>query len=178
MNLPKSFGIILSKTPPSQASPVYPIHPVNLSKSSFEGARKPKSLRGEFYGSRFKQISSARLAYFVDEPIADSFAEAIEDTDLLVVPTVWIYEVFKVILRERGQDAAFSAVAAMHQGTLVDLDAGLAMEAAASGLEEGLAFADSVIYAVAKKHDAMLWTQEADFEGKPGVRFKAKATGA
>ncbi len=54
----------------------------------------------------------------------------------------------------------------MHQGTLVDLDAGLAMEAAALGLEEGLAFADSVIYTVAKKHDAILWTQDAHFEGK------------
>jgi predicted nucleic acid-binding protein len=57
----------------------------------------------------------------------------------------------------------------------VDLDAGLAMEAAALGLEEGLAFADSVIYAVAKKHDAILWTQDTHFEGKPSVRFKAKA---
>jgi toxin FitB len=96
--------------------------------------------------------SSAWLAYFADEPEADFFAEAIEDTDLLVVPSVCIYEVSQVVLRERGEDAAFSAVAAMHQGTLVDLDAGLAMEAAALGLEEGLAFADSVIYAVAKKH--------------------------
>jgi toxin FitB len=91
--------------------------------------------------------SSAWLAYFADEPEADFFAEAIEDTDLLVVPSVCIYEVSQVVLRERGEDAAFSAVAAMHQGTLVDLDAGLAMEAAALGLEEGLAFADSVIYA-------------------------------
>lgn len=119
--------------------------------------------------------SSAWLAYFADEPSADFFAEAIEDIDLLVVPSVCIYEVFKVILRERGEDAAFSAVAAMHQGTLVDLDANLAMEAAALGLEKGLAFADSVIYAVAKKHDAVLWTQDAHFEGKTGVRFKAKA---
>jgi toxin FitB len=119
--------------------------------------------------------SSAWLAYFADEPEADFFAEAIEDTDLLVVPSVCIYEVSQVVLRERGEDAAFSAVAAMLQGTLVDLDAGLAMEAAALGLEEGLAFADSVIYAVAKKHDAILWTQDAHFEGKPSVRFRAKS---
>ena len=119
--------------------------------------------------------SSAWLAYFADEPEGDFFAEAIEDTDLLVVPSVCIYEVSQVVLRERGEDAAFSAVAAMHQGTLVDLDAGLAMEAAALGLEEGLAFADSVIYAVAKKHDAILWTQDAHFEGKPSVRFRAKS---
>ncbi len=121
--------------------------------------------------------SSAWLAYFADEPTADFFSEAIEDTDLLVVPSVCIYEVFKVVLKERGEDAAFSAAAAMHQGTLVNLDADLAMQAAALGLEEGLAFADSVIYAFAKKHDAILWTQDAHFEGKLGVRFKAKAVG-
>jgi Uncharacterized protein conserved in bacteria len=57
--------------------------------------------------------SSAWLAYFADEPEADFFAEAIEDTDLLVVPSVCIYEVSQVVLRERGEDAAFSAVAAM-----------------------------------------------------------------
>ena len=51
--------------------------------------------------------SSAWLAYFADEPEADFFAEAIEDTDLLVVPSVCIYEVSQVVLRERGEDAAF-----------------------------------------------------------------------
>jgi predicted nucleic acid-binding protein len=43
------------------------------------------------------------------------------------------------------------------------------------GLEENLAFADSVIYAVAKKRDATLWTQDVHFRGKPGARFRAKA---
>ena len=72
-------------------------------------------------------------------------------------------------------DAAFDAVAAMEKGEVIDLDSELAMEAAAVGLEENLAFADSVIYAVAKKCDATLWTQDVHFRGKPGVKFKAKA---
>ncbi|MEN9469533.1 MAG: hypothetical protein RL630_1266 [Verrucomicrobiota bacterium] len=118
--------------------------------------------------------SSAWLAYFADEPTADFFAEAIEDHELLIVPSVCIYEVFKVILRERGEDEAFTAVAAMEQGRVVDLDAELAMEAASIGLEEGLAFADSVIFTVAKKHNAAIWTQDSHFFGKTGVRFKPK----
>lgn len=118
--------------------------------------------------------SSAWLAYFADEPNADFFAEAIEDSELLVVPSVCIYEVFRVVLRERGEDAAFSAVAAMHSGTVIDLDADLAIDAASIGLEESLAFADSVIYAIAKKQSATLWTQDAHFKGKRGVQFKAK----
>lgn len=119
--------------------------------------------------------SSAWLAYFADEPAADFFAEAIEDTDLLLVPAVCIYEVFKVVLRERGEDAAFATAAVMQQGTVVTLDADLALEAAALGLEENLAFADAVIFATARLHHAELWTQDAHFAGKPGVCYRAKA---
>ena len=119
--------------------------------------------------------SSAWLAYFADEPNAGFFAEAIEDAELLVVPTVCIHEVFKVILRQRGEDEAFLAVAAMERGAVVDLTSELALESAAIGVEEGLSFADSVIYAVAKRSDAVLWTQDAHFEGKPGVRFQARS---
>jgi predicted nucleic acid-binding protein len=118
--------------------------------------------------------SSAWLAYFADEPPAEFFAEAIEDHELLIVPSVCIYEVFKVVLRERGEDDAFTAIAAMEQGMVVDLDADLAIESASVELEEGLAFADSVIYTIAKKHNATIWTQDSHFSGKAGVRFKAK----
>jgi predicted nucleic acid-binding protein len=118
--------------------------------------------------------SSAWLAYLANEKNAGYFAEAIEDTELLLVPTVCIYEVFKVILRERGEDDAFLAVAAMQQGAVVDLTSDLALEAAAVGHEEKLAFADSVIYAVAKRHSATVWTQDEHFSGKENVRFKAK----
>ncbi len=106
---------------------------------------------------------------------AGFFAEAIEDTELLLVPAVCIYEVFKVVLREKGEDDAFQAVAAMKQGTVVDLDSDLAMEAAALGIEERLAFADSVIYAISRKHNAIVWTQDDHFSGKVNVRFKAKS---
>jgi predicted nucleic acid-binding protein len=119
--------------------------------------------------------SSGWLAYFAGESNAGFFAAAIEDDEALLVPSVCLYEVFKVVLRERGEDAAFAAVAAMERGEVIDLDSELAMEAAAVGLEENLAFADSVIYAVAKRREATLWTQDVHFRGKPGVRFRAKS---
>lgn len=119
--------------------------------------------------------SSAWLAYFAGEPNAGFFAGPIEDEEALLVPSVCLYEVFKVVLRERGEDAAFAAVAAMERGEVIDLGSELAMEAAALGFEEDLAFADSVIYAVARKRDATLWTQDEHFRGKPGVKLKAKS---
>jgi predicted nucleic acid-binding protein len=119
--------------------------------------------------------SSAWLAYFAGEKNAAFFAEAIEDTDLLVVPTICLCEVFKVILRERGEDEALVSVAAMQEGKVVDLDSYLALEAAAVGHEEGLALADAIIYATAKMNAALLWTQDEHFSGKPNVRFKPKS---
>jgi predicted nucleic acid-binding protein len=120
--------------------------------------------------------SSAWLAYFAGEKNSDFFAEAIEDTELLIVPVICVYEVFKVILREKGEDDALQAISAMQQGAVVDLDSDLALEAAYLGHEEKLAFADSVIYAVAKRHAATVWTQDEHFFGKPNVRYKAKKT--
>jgi predicted nucleic acid-binding protein len=118
--------------------------------------------------------SSAWLAYFADEKNAGFFAEAIEDTELLIVPVICIYEVFKVVLREKGEDDALQAVSAMQQGSVVDLDSDLALSAAWIGHEEKLSFADSVIYAVARRHEATVWTQDEHFSGKTDVRFKAK----
>jgi predicted nucleic acid-binding protein len=118
--------------------------------------------------------SSAWLASFADEPTADFFAQAIEDEELLIVPAVCIYERFKVIVREKGEDEAFIAVAAMQRGKVVDRDADLAIEAAAIGLDESLALADSIIYTIAQKYSATFWTKDAHFSQKVGVQYVAK----
>lgn len=118
--------------------------------------------------------SSAWLAFFADEPNATEFEGAIADSDLLLVPTIVLYEVFRVAMRERGEDEAFQVIAAMQQGRVIDLDLELSLEAAAVGQREKLAMADSIIYATALKHEAVLWTQDDHFEGKPQVEFRRK----
>ena len=67
--------------------------------------------------------SSGRLTYFADEPKAKHFLTPLSDSASLVVPRGTIYEVFKVILRESGENEALQAVAAMQKGTVVDLNA-------------------------------------------------------
>ena len=118
--------------------------------------------------------SSAWLEYFADGPNADFFAAAVEDVESQVVPTLTVYEVFKRILQQRDEDAALSAVAVMQQGRVVDLTSSLALEAAHLSVREGLPLADSVILATARALEATLWTQDADFEGRDGVRYRAK----
>jgi predicted nucleic acid-binding protein len=118
--------------------------------------------------------SSGWLEYLADAPNSNFFAPPIEDTGNLIVPTISILEVFKKVCQQRGEDDALQAVALMHQGKVVDLDSALALSAAKLGLEVGLPLADSVILATARAHHATIWTQDKDFEGLEGVRFKSK----
>lgn len=124
--------------------------------------------------SRSVVDSSGWLEYLADAPGADFFAPAIEDPEHLIVPSLSILEVFKWVLRERGEDAALQAAALMQQGHVVELDVGIATRAARLGLEHRLPLADSLMLATARAHGAALWTQDADFEGLQDVHYQPK----
>ncbi|MDE0620073.1 MAG: type II toxin-antitoxin system VapC family toxin [Bryobacterales bacterium] len=118
--------------------------------------------------------SSAWLEYFADGANASFFAGPIEDIEALVVPTMSLFEVFKRVLQQRDEAAALQATAAMQQGTVVELGAEIAVSAAALSVDLKLPLADSIILATARKYCAELWTQDADFEGIEGVRYRAR----
>lgn len=118
--------------------------------------------------------SSAWLEYFADGANAAAFAKPIESTASLLVPALCLYEVFKRVCQQRDEEAALRAVAMMEQATVVDLDRVTALEAARLSLLHRLPMADSVVLATARRHDALLWTQDADFEGLEGVRYFAR----
>ena len=120
--------------------------------------------------------SSGWLEYFIDGPNAGCFAEPLSDPNRLVVPTVGLFEVFRVVLRERGEDDAIRAAAPMRRGRNIPLSPDLALEAARLAHEGGLAMADGIILATARSSGATLWTQDADFEDLAGVRYFAKAS--
>jgi predicted nucleic acid-binding protein len=120
--------------------------------------------------------SSGWLEYFAGGPQASFFAPAIEDTPMLVVPALSLYEVFKRFLQQRDESAALSAVAVMHQGQVVELTSPLALAAASLSVAHRLPMADSIMYATARAFDAVLWTQDADFEGLPGVKYRTSTS--
>ena len=115
--------------------------------------------------------SSCWLEYLADTPRADLFAPAVQAPERLVVPVLTVYEVVKKLMRESGEEAATAALALMQQSEVVEIGLPLAMDAALNGLP----LADSLIYATARHHDAELWTQDAHFEGLPGVRYFPKS---
>jgi len=114
------------------------------------------------------------LEYFADGQNADFFAPLIENTSMLIVPAVSLFEVFKRVLQQRGENEALRAVALMQQGRVIVLDEALALSSAKLSFELKLPMADSMILAAARAHSAVLWTQDDDFAGIQGVQYIKK----
>lgn len=119
--------------------------------------------------------SSAWLECFARGTNARHFLPLLENPTALLVPAVVHYEVFKRLLQQRSKEDALKAVAQMLEAALVPLDSELALLAADLSLAHRLPMADSMILATARAHDAVLWTQDADFAGLDNVRYFSKA---
>ncbi|MFW5871442.1 MAG: type II toxin-antitoxin system VapC family toxin [Verrucomicrobiota bacterium] len=115
--------------------------------------------------------SSGWLEYFAEGKNASRFVAPLKDIETLIVPAVSIYEVFKVLLRESGNEAALQAASVMQRGRVVDLTPQLAMSAASLSLEHSLPMADSIILASAHANEATIWTQDSDFKGLKNVKY-------
>ena len=118
--------------------------------------------------------SSAWLSYFAGDANAEVFSTPIENIDKLIVPSITITEVFKYILRQRGENMALEAIAHIQQGKVVSLDSSLAIDAAKYGIDHKLPLADSIIYATGQKFSALIWTQDIDFKSLEGVKYYPK----
>ena len=118
--------------------------------------------------------SSGWLEYFSKGETAEFFSAAIQDTENLLIPTISIYEVFKRMLIQLGEESALQSIGIMSLGITVDLTQEIAINAAKISSDLKIAMADSVILATARAYDATLWTQDVDFEGIEGVKFVRK----
>ena len=115
--------------------------------------------------------SSAWLSFLAGDRNAQTFAVPIANLADLLVPTVTITEVFKNVLRQRGEEAGLRILAHMEQGTVVPLNQKLAVDAASFGVEHKLPLADGMIYATARHYQATLWTQDSDFKDLVQVKY-------
>lgn len=118
--------------------------------------------------------SSGWLEYFSDGPNAEYFLQPLQEPSSLIVPSITIYEVFKVILREAGENEALQAIAVMQKGTVVELTASAAMKAAKLSMQHHLPMADSIILTTALSHNCTIWTQDSHFEKLHRVKYFPK----
>jgi predicted nucleic acid-binding protein len=115
--------------------------------------------------------SSGWLAYFAGSTNANIFAPVVKATDTLVVPTVCMYEVFKRLLVQRGEEDALQAIGIMSLGIVAELTREIAVNAATISSKLKIAMADSIVLATAQAYQATLWSQDAEFEGIGGVQY-------
>jgi predicted nucleic acid-binding protein len=118
--------------------------------------------------------SSGWVEYFAKRSNARFFIPPVQDLENLLVPSICIYEVFKRLTLDMGEEDALQAVGIMSYGHIIELDRKIAIDAAQIALELKLAMADSIILATAHTNGATLWTQDAHFKGMEGVKFIEK----
>ncbi|MCG6938096.1 MAG: type II toxin-antitoxin system VapC family toxin [Gammaproteobacteria bacterium] len=118
--------------------------------------------------------TSGWLEFFAGGNNARKFSTPIKQFDQLIVPTICIYEISKVILRESDENHLLPALAAIQKGKIVELTSSISTTAARISLKYKLPMADSIIYTTANQFDATIWTQDVDFKDLPNVNYIAK----
>ena len=116
--------------------------------------------------------TSGWIEYFFEGKNASYFAEPIEDIANLIVAVICLYEVFEKVNQVANEARGLQAVAQMKQGYVIELDEDIALRAAVISLKHKLPMANSFIYATGQLKEAVIWTQDADFEGLPGIKYK------
>jgi toxin FitB len=119
--------------------------------------------------------SSGWIEYLIDSPRAEVFAHTLEQTELLVVPAIAIFEVHRFLSRTVSAAKTGEAIALMCRSRVVDLTAARATAASLVAQAHRLAMADAVMYSIALEFKATFWTQDVDYQGLANVSYHAKA---
>lgn len=118
--------------------------------------------------------TSGWLEFFEGGNNAKRFSEPIKEISKVAVPTICIYEISKVILRESDEEHLIQALAAIQKGRVVELTSPISILAAKISIKYKLPMADSIIYAMAQCFNAQVWTQDIDFKDLPNVNYIPK----
>ena len=119
--------------------------------------------------------SSGWIEFFQAGDNGPIFKPVIEVRDLLLVPTIALFEVHKVLSRSLSEDLVTRCLDVMRLGRILDLTDKRAVAASKVARAHRLALADAAMYSMAREFEAEFWTQDVDYDKLPGVRYFAKA---
>jgi predicted nucleic acid-binding protein len=114
------------------------------------------------------------IEWLTDGRLADAFAPYLADPAALIIPTTLQFELYKWAKREKSEVEALEVIALTEQGRILPLTTRLALYAADLALQHQLSFADAIIYASARLHDAPLITADDHFKDLPEVVYFSK----
>ena len=115
--------------------------------------------------------SSGWIEFFTGGPLAERYAPYLTSRHQLITPTVVLYEVYKKIKRERGEETALLFAGRLSATQVVQLTESIALLAADVSLRHGLAMADAIVYATAQDQEAEVVSGDADLKNLPGVVY-------
>jgi len=114
------------------------------------------------------------LEWFTDGRLADAYQKYLADQDNLLMPAIVLYEVYKVLKREIGEEKALLAAGYMKNSPVIPLDENLALAAADLALQESLAMADAIIVAAARSLNCKIISSDSDLKNQPNVVYIPK----
>ena len=92
----------------------------------------------------------------------------------MLLPAIVLYEVYKILKREAGEEKALRACGYMKNSPVIPVDEVLALAAADIALQEKLVMADAIVLATAHLNNCTVITSDADLKNKPCVKYIAK----
>lgn len=110
---------------------------------------------------------------FSDGPKAHKYNKIIDQNrpDEIITSVVGLYEVYRKVKKVQGEQIALETIADLTQTTIVPVDQTLTLEAADYNLEYGLHFSDALVYATARRFEAVLYTSDEHFKNIPFVKY-------
>ncbi len=118
--------------------------------------------------------SSGWIEYFSKGPKAKKFSEFIQSAkkETHKTPTIVLFEVYKKLKKEAGEESANQAIAHIIDSTeLIPLDERISIYAAELSIQTGLAMTDAIIKATAELYKAGIKTTDAHFKGLAEVEI-------
>ena len=118
--------------------------------------------------------ASGWIEFFLAGTNGPKFKPVIENTSELLVSSVNMYEVHRLLSRKLPVELRDMCLEVMRRAPVIELNDERAIAASELSLKHGLAMADAAMYAIALEHKAVLWTQDADYQGLKGVKYYPK----
>lgn len=111
------------------------------------------------------------IDYLADSSLAPQYEKYLQKPEEVITPSLVMYEVYKKVKREKGEELALSIVAQMEKTKVITLDEEIALLAADLSISHSLPLADAVVYATAKREKAQVVTSDNHFKDLDEVVF-------
>jgi toxin FitB len=114
------------------------------------------------------------LEYMAGGENAGFFETALLSERTLIIPSIVVFEVYKRLTVLGHKQGAESFLSVVQRCVIAHLEPAQMASAAKASMLYKIAMADAIIWQTAQVYQASLFTQEADLQNLPGVRYQAK----